>query len=179
MKYLHKDLWHHEVEPNTDCIALQRSTNPASYVYLTPRLLQSCVQIMFHVSKRRHQYSSLSSFRTASSQRLRNHGANPDRTCNLMQHHKIRTQNMILHRVHRAEPSRRPQPRQLSRSLFTSVWLILSPADDLCKRSTVRDATQHGNTHFKGGGGGAHEEGGVMRFRWKSCRFTSRVCKKK
>lgn len=46
-----------------------------------------------------------------------------------------------------------------------------------CRRSlqqtTVRDATQHGNTHFKGGGGGVHGEGGVMRFFFfcKSCKF--------
>lgn len=47
------------------------------------------------------------------------------------------------------------------------------------QQTTVRDATQHGNTHFKGGGGGVHGEGGVMRFFFfffaKAANFNSRV----
>lgn len=46
------------------------------------------------------------------------------------------------------------------------------------QQNTVRDATQHGNTHFKGGGGGVHGEGGVMRFFFsaKAANFNRRVC---
>lgn len=59
--------------------------------------------------------------------------------------------------------------RWLQATLTNSQPIHLGVAHPVtCGRSlqqnTVRDATQHGNTHFKGGGGGVHGEGGVMRF---------------